>query len=157
MNFGAKNFVKIFFLKNFEVTFVSPGPDLALKHPGALRLEVLQGLRRNYFVFFLNLDKLTKSIKSYGPKKVFLNKMSIVGAFLAIKVPRGREPDSKNLVNGEVSGIGTYRFEFSTIKTSITAYKMAFLTIIRKSPQKGVFLALRVPRGREPEFCQGQQ
>ena len=29
-------------------------------------------------------------------QKVFLNKMGILGAFLAIKVPRGREPDSKN-------------------------------------------------------------
>ena len=58
---------------------------------------------------------------------------------------------------GEVSGIGTCKFEFSTIKTPITTYKMAFSTNTRKSPQKGCFLALKVPRGREPEFFQGKQ
>ena len=44
-----------FWGENFfeKVTFVSPGPDLALNTPGVLRLEVLQGLSRNYFVFCL--------------------------------------------------------------------------------------------------------
>ena len=34
MNFGAKKFFEKKILKNFEVTFASPGPHLALKHPG---------------------------------------------------------------------------------------------------------------------------
>ena len=93
--------------------------------------------------------------QSYGPKKVFLNRH--FGGILAIKVHQGTQTRFQKWVNGEVSGIGTCKFEFSTIKTPITTYKMVFLTIIRKSPQKGVFLALKVPRGREPEFCQGQQ
>ena len=79
------------------------------------------------------------------------------GVFLAKKVPRGRGPDSKKWVKCEVSGIGTSKFEFSNIKNPTTTYKMAFSTNIRKSPQKGVFSALKVPRGREPEFFQGQQ
>ena len=36
--------------------------------------------------------------------------------------------------------------------------KMTYISIIRQiwknSPEKGCFLALNVPRGREPEFCQ---
>ena len=48
MNFGAKNFEK------FPSHFCVPEPDLALKHPGILKLEVLRRLRRNNFVFCLN-------------------------------------------------------------------------------------------------------
>ena len=92
-----------------------------------------------------------------GQKKVFLNKMDILGEFSHKSPPRGREPDSKKWVNSEVSGIGTCKFEFSTIKNPITTYKMVFETISRKRPKKGVFLAPKVPRGREPEFCQRQQ
>ena len=66
---------------------MSPGPDLALKHPGVLRLEVLQGLRRNYFVFCLNVRQVKQINQSYGPKNVFLSKIGILGAFLAIKSP----------------------------------------------------------------------
>ena len=83
-----------FFLKNFYVTSASPGPDLALKHPGVLRLEVLEGL--HYFVFCLNFRQVNQINQKLWAKKVFLNKMGILGAFLAIKVPRGREQDSKN-------------------------------------------------------------
>ena len=82
--------------------------------------------------------------------------MGIWGHF-SPKSPGGMRTRFQKWVNGEVSGIGTCKFEFSTIKTHITTYKMAFPTNIRKSPQKGCFLALKVPRGREPEFWQGQE
>ena len=41
MNFGAK----ILIFLNFYVTFASTRPDLTLKHPGVLRLDVLEGQR----------------------------------------------------------------------------------------------------------------
>ena len=74
---------------------MSPGPDLALKQPRVLRLVALQGLHRNYFVFYLNFRQVNYINQKLCAKKAFLNKMGILGAFLAIKVPRGREPDSK--------------------------------------------------------------
>ena len=64
MNFGAKIFLK-------KVIFASPGPDLALKHPGVFRLEALQRLRRNYFVFCLNFRQVNQINQRYGPKRSF--------------------------------------------------------------------------------------
>ena len=107
MNFGAE-------------TFTPPGTNLALKRPGFLRLEVLQGLRKNYFVFCLNFRQVSQINQKYWPKKVFLNKMGILGAFLAIQVPPGTRTRFQKWVNSEVFGIGTCKFEFSTIKTPIT-------------------------------------
>ena len=76
MNFGAKKFFeKKIFLKNF--------------FPGGLKLEVLQGLRRNYFVFCQILDKLTKSIKSYGPKKGIFKQNGHFGGIFSPKSPPG--------------------------------------------------------------------
>ena len=74
---------------------MSPGPDLALKHPGVLKLEVLQGLRRNYFVFCLNFRHVNQINQKLCAKKGLFKQNGHFGAFLAIKVPRGREPDTK--------------------------------------------------------------
>ena len=114
---------------------------------GVHRLEVLQGLRRNYFVFCLNFRQVQQINQSYGSKKVFLSKIGILGAFLAIKSPPGTRTRFQKRVNREVSGIGTCKFEFSTIKTPIMTYKMAFSTNIRKSPQKGVLSSPKSPQG----------
>ena len=73
-----------------KVTFASPGPDLALKHLGVLRLEVLLGLRRNYFVFCLNFIQVNQINQSYGPKSSFLIKWSFGGIF-SHKSPPGDE------------------------------------------------------------------
>ena len=65
--------------------------------------------------------------------------MGILGAFLAIKVPRGREPDSK-MGEREVSGIGTCKFEFSTIKNPYNDIQNGIFDNHHKKPQKrGVF------------------
>ena len=79
-------------------------------------------------------------------KKVFLNKMCILGALLAIKVPRGREPDSKKWVNGEVSGIVTCKFEFSTIKNPYNDKDNGIFDNHHKKPQKGVFFSPKSPQ-----------
>ena len=89
-------------------------------------------------------------------QKGLLNKMGILGAFLAIKTP-GTRTRFQKWVNGEVSGIGTCKFEFGTIKNPYNDIQNGIFDNHQKKPQKGVFLALKVPRGREPEFCQGQQ
>ena len=128
---------------------------MALKHPGVLRLEVLQGLRRNCFVFCLNFRQVNQIKQKLWAEKVFLNKMGILGAFLALKVPPGTRTRFQKWVNGEVSGIGTCKFEFSTIKTPITTYKMDFLTIVRKSPQKGVFFSPKSPQGTRSRVLPG--
>ena len=60
-------------------------------------------------------------------------------------------------VNGDVSGIGTCKFEFSTIKNPYNDIQNGIFDNHHKKPQKWCFLALKVPRGREPEFCQGEQ
>ena len=56
-------------------------------------------------------------------------------------------------VNDEVSGIGTCKFEFSTIKKH---YKDIHNGILdkhyKKSPQKGCFLALKEPPGHTQEL-----
>ena len=58
-------------------------------------------------------------------------------------------------VNEEFSGIGTCKFEFSTIKNHYKDIHNDILDKSLKKPQNGVFLALKGPRGREPEFCRG--
>ena len=40
-------------------------------------------------------------------------------------------------------------------KTTKKTYVSIILQIWKNSPEKGCFLALNVPGGREPEFCQG--
>ena len=94
--------------------------------------------------------------KLWDKKGLFIQNGHFGGIF-SHKSPPGMRTRFQKWVNGEVAGIGTCKFEFSTIKTPIMTYKMLFLTIIRKSPKKGCFLALKDPRGHKPEFCQGQQ
>ena len=60
-------------------------------------------------------------------------------------------------MSGEVSGIGICKFEFSNIKKPYKDIQNGIFDKHQKKPQKGVFLALKVPRGRGPEFRQGQQ
>ena len=67
----------------------------------------------------------------------------------ALKVPGGREPDSK-MVNDKVSDIGTIKTHYQDIHNDISDKH-------QKKPSKGAFLALKVPGGREPEFCRGQK
>ena len=92
-----------------------------------------------------------------GQKRSFYQNWGHFGGIFSNKSPHGTRTRFQKLVNGEVSGIGTCKFESSTIKTPMKTYIMVFSTNIRKKPLKGVFLALKVPGGREPEFCQGQQ
>ena len=69
-------------------------------------------------------------------------KMGILGQILA-------PGDTKGILkkmNDKVLGIETCKFEFGTIKTTITTYIMAFWTNIRKSPKREV-LALKEPSG----------
>ena len=90
-------------------------------------------------------------------KNVFLKKMGILEAFLSHKSPPGPQTRFQKWVNGEVSDIGTSKFEFSTIKNPYNDIQNVFFDNHQKKPQKGVFLALQVLRGRGPEFCQDQQ
>ena len=60
-------------------------------------------------------------------------------------------------VTDDVSCNGICKFEFCTVKNHYSDIHNDILDKHQKSPKKGYFLALKVPRGREPEFCQGQQ
>ena len=81
-NFGAKkNFEKKFFFEKFLSHFGVPGPDLALKHRGVLRLEVLQGLHRNYFVFCLNFRQVNEINPVMGRKGLFKQNGHFGGIF----------------------------------------------------------------------------
>ena len=72
MNFGAKNFFeKNFFFEKFLSHFCVPGARFGPKHPGVVRLVVLQGLHRNYFSFCLNFRQVKQINQSYGPKRYF--------------------------------------------------------------------------------------
>ena len=54
--------------------------------------------------------------------------------------------------NDEFSGIGTSKFEFRTIINHYKDIHNGILHKNQKNHKKGVFLALKVPEGREPEF-----
>ena len=82
-------------------------------------------------------------MKSYKIKSLILNNLGAFGVFLA----NGEAVSTPKEVNDEVSGIGTCKFEFSTIKNHYKDIHNDILDKSLKKPQNGVFLALKVPRG----------
>ena len=69
---------------------------LALKHPGILIQLVLQGMHRNFFVFCLNFRQVNQLNQKLWAKKGLLKEKWAFWGHFSHKVPRGREPDSKN-------------------------------------------------------------
>ena len=59
--------------------------------------------------------------------------------------------------NDELSGIGTSKFEFSTIINHYEDIHNGILHKKQKTHKMGGVLALKVPGGCEPEFCRGRQ
>ena len=55
-------------------------------------------------------------------------------------------------VNGKVSGIGTYKFEFSTIKNDYNDIHNDILDKHQKKAPNGVVLALKEPPGHTQEL-----
>ena len=76
-------------------------------------------------------------MKSCRVKSLILTNLGAFGGFLA----------TPKRVNDEFLGIGTCKFEFSTIKNHYKDIHNDILDKSLKKPQKGVFLALKVPRG----------
>ena len=60
-------------------------------------------------------------------------------------------------VNDGVSCDGICKFEIGTIKNHYKDIHNEILDKIQKKTPKGVFLALKVPEGHEPDFFRGQQ
>ena len=62
------------------------------------------------------------------------------GGIFSQKRPQGRGPDSQKWVNGEVSGIGTCKFEFSNIQNPYNDIQNGiFDKHQKKPPKRGVF------------------
>ena len=137
---------------------MSPGSDLALKHPGFLRLEIWQGQRYPIHTeqkLHRILPKFQKSwanqSKVMGQNRAFFVKMGILGAFLALKFPRGTDQISKM---GERS-----RFRYWDMKNWIQHHKNHYKDIhhgildkhYKKAPKRGV-LALKEPPGHTQEL-----
>ena len=78
--------------------------------------------------------------------------MGILGVFLALISPQGTWNTSQQKVNDKVSCIGTYKFEFSTIKNHYNDIHNGILDKHQKKPQKGCFLALKEPPGHTQEL-----
>ena len=82
-------------------------------------------------------------MKSYRIKSLILKNL---GAFWFI-LANGETLSTPKRENEKVSGIGTCKFEFSAVKTTIKTYIIDILDKSSEKPQNGVFLALKVPRG----------
>ena len=82
-----------------------------------------------------------------GQKRSFFSQNRHYGVFLALKVARGRETHHPKRVNNKVSGIGTCKFEFNTIKHHYNDIHNDILDKHqKKSPERGVFSPKRAPR-----------
>ena len=96
-------------------------------------------------------EKYNGWIKSYRVKTVIL---TILGAFWPLLAPlRTRDlTESRQTVHFQV--LKHLNLSSTLWKTTRKTYILTFCNF-EKTPQKGVFWALKSPEGREPEFCQG--
>ena len=81
--------------------------------------------------------------------------MDNLGAFGVFFSQYGEAVSTPKEVNEEVSGIGTRKFEFSTIKTHYKDIHNDILDKSTKKPQKWGVLALKVPRGTRTRVLPG--
>ena len=93
-------------------------------------------------------------MKSYRIKSLILNNLA---GFWAVFLANGETVLTPTWVNDEFSGIGTCKFEFSTIKTYYKDIHNNILDKSQKKPPKwGVSSPKKVSREHEPEFCRGR-
>ena len=99
------------------------------------------------------LEKYNGWIESYRVKTVIL---TILGAFWPLLAPLIRTcnlTESRQTVHFQV--LKHLNLSSALWKTTRKTYILTFFCNFEKTPQKGVFWALKSPEGRELEFCQG--
>ena len=147
MNFGTK----VFFEK-FLSHFCAPGARFSPK--------MRQGSQTSNFARSKILTLYCVEITTYFPKfwkswanqsrymhqkGLFGKKKCILGIF-SPKSSQWTRNTTQKRVNDKVSGIGTCKFEFSSLKNHYNDIHNCISTNIRKKPQKGVFSPKRAPR-----------